>query len=44
MPSPLIDFSLPAWPREAFPFEPAHGFFRRLAAANAQIRAMRDFG
>jgi len=37
MPSPLIDFSLPAWPREAFPFEPAHGFFRRLAAANAQI-------
>ncbi|WP_313008610.1 TniQ family protein [Brevundimonas vesicularis] len=37
MPSPLIEFPLPAWPREAFPFEPAHGYFRRLAVANAQV-------
>lgn len=37
MVSPSTRYPLPAWPREAYPFEPAHGYFRRLAAANAQV-------
>jgi hypothetical protein len=36
---------LTAWPKQAFPFEPAHGFFRRLAEANSQqsTRVLADF-
>lgn len=37
MASPSTRYPLPSWPREAYPFEPAHGYFRRLAAANAQV-------
>ena len=32
----MLDFPLPAWPPQAFPLEPAHGFFRRLAQVNNQ--------
>lgn len=39
MSSPLIEFPLPAWPPEVFPFEPPHGYFRRLAACNHQYSA-----
>lgn len=40
----MHEFSLPAWPAEAFPLEPAHGFFRRLTQANNQLscRVMAD--
>ena len=30
---------LPCWPAEVFPHEPAHGYFRRLAAANGSLSA-----
>lgn len=32
---------LPSWPAQAFPFEPAHGWFQRLAARNAVYSAGR---
>jgi hypothetical protein len=33
------DCMVAAWPQEAFPHEPAHGFFRRLAQVNHQLSA-----
>lgn len=39
MASPSTRYPLPSWPREAYPFEPAHGFFRRLAVCNHQVSA-----
>ena len=33
------ELMLSDWPREAYPFEPAHGFFRRLARVNGQQSA-----
>lgn len=44
MSSPNIDYPLPAWPAEVYPYEPAHGYFRRLAKANSHLstRVMAD--
>lgn len=39
MPSPSTDYPLPAWPPGIFPFEPPHGYFRRLAVHNHQLSA-----
>lgn len=44
MSSPNIDYPLPAWPAKVYPYEPAHGYFRRLAKANSHLstRVMAD--